>query len=156
MVTDYLHYRDAAALKQMLHDDRAVLGGDGHDVDGIIARSQVAVVRCNGETVGAAVFGPCVQQFAHLELLVVHRQHRRKGYGDALLTHFMVESFRHGALWLTLFTRPTNHTAQALYTNRFGFHIFRQDDANVIMVLPKHWAGVWQCVRRLHWAPIFV
>jgi ribosomal protein S18 acetylase RimI-like enzyme len=137
MVTDSLPARDALAVKQMIHDYRALLGTDGHGIDGVLECSIVAVLRCNGETVGAIVCNR-VKHVAHMHLLVVHQEHRRKGYADALPTHFMVESFYQGALGLSLFAQATSYTARSLYENHFGFCFLNQDDSGIHMLLPKY------------------
>lgn len=57
---------------------------------------------------------------AHVATLAVHPDYRRRGIGQRLLAHALLETQKEGAVLAFLEVRRSNLGAQALY-NRFGF-----------------------------------
>lgn len=57
---------------------------------------------------------------AHITILAVHPEHRRRGYGRMLLTALLQSAHQRGLEWATLEVRPSNQAAVRLYQS-FGF-----------------------------------
>ena len=59
---------------------------------------------------------------AHITTICVDLEHRGEGLGELLLLCMVDEAVAHGANWLTLEVRVSNHGAQTLY-RKYGFSV---------------------------------
>jgi [ribosomal protein S18]-alanine N-acetyltransferase len=91
----------------------------GNFHDSLQAGYSCWVMECAGEFAGYGVLMPGVRE-AHLLNLSVAVKWQGKGYGRALLTHFIGVARSHDADLLFLEVRPSNVSARRLY-NDIGF-----------------------------------
>ncbi len=77
---------------------------------------------------------------AHITILAVHPQHRRRGYGRILLIELLTSAYQRGLEWATLEVRPSNQAAVQLY-EWLGFETvgrrrrYYQDDGEDALIL---------------------
>jgi ribosomal protein S18 acetylase RimI-like enzyme len=89
------------------------------------ARARIYVAREGGRVIAMAALHFTTStaeggRVAGLEDCVVHPEHRRKGVGEKLLAHVLVQARAQGALRVMLLTDSDNTRAQALY-RKLGF-----------------------------------
>ncbi|HEX6412596.1 MAG TPA: ribosomal protein S18-alanine N-acetyltransferase [Burkholderiales bacterium] len=92
----------------------------GNFADSLRAGYECRVLRLGGELIGYFVLMVGAGE-AHLLNLSVSAAHQRRGHGSMLLHEAAAMAKKLGARSLFLEVRPSNRSAQALYT-RFGFH----------------------------------
>jgi ribosomal-protein-alanine N-acetyltransferase len=85
----------------------------------IAASPHFAIAEVEGEVVGYAE-GELHLPAAHLNRIVVHPAHQRRGIGASLLGHALHAFWQRGAEQVTLNTQADNRRSQRLY-RRFGF-----------------------------------
>ena len=92
----------------------------GNFADSLRADYECRVLRLGGELIAYFVLMVGAGE-AHLLNLSVSAAHQRRGHGSMLLQEAAAIAKKLGARSLFLEVRPSNRSAQALYT-RFGFH----------------------------------
>jgi len=91
----------------------------GNFADSLRARYECRIWRLDGELIGYFVLMAAAGE-AHLLNLSIAPAHQRRGHGSALLREAAAIARGHGAAAMFLEVRPSNRSAQGLYT-RFGF-----------------------------------
>jgi len=91
----------------------------GNFADSLRARYECRTWRLDGELIGYFVLMAAAGE-AHLLNLSISPAHQRRGHGTALLREAAALARRQGAATMFLEVRPSNRSAQGLYT-RFGF-----------------------------------
>jgi len=91
----------------------------GNFADSLRARYQCRTWRLDGELIGYFVLMAAAGE-AHLLNLSISPAHQRRGHGTALLREAAALARGQGAATMFLEVRPSNRSAQGLYT-RFGF-----------------------------------
>jgi [ribosomal protein S18]-alanine N-acetyltransferase len=94
----------------------------GNFTDSLKAGYDCLICESDGELIGYGVLMRVLDE-AHLLNLSIAKAHQGRGFGRALLEHFIGESRDNGAQMMFLEVRPSNSAAISLY-ERMGFNEF--------------------------------
>ncbi|MEN9206096.1 MAG: ribosomal protein S18-alanine N-acetyltransferase [Thermostichales cyanobacterium SZTDM-1c_bins_54] len=110
-------------LEAMLALDQLALGGywsrESYAAECARANKQMWGVFSGEELVGFAILWLILEE-AHVVMLAVHPDYRRRGIGTTLVKHLLQIATEHHCRWAILEVRISNQAARCLYEN-LGF-----------------------------------